>query len=64
MHFAGPEDNWFEKEVLPWLKEKAPDAKLVVERSVDHQRDGARWGAISDLSITKDLATGDALAPE
>jgi len=41
---------WFSQEVAPWLKERAPQAKIVIDTSIDWRCDGLRWGALADMS--------------
>lgn len=62
VHFAPSEDFlydhpeaevhlWFQNQVLPWLKEYAPQAKIEVNTSIDWRCDGQRWGALMDMSV-------------
>lgn len=38
-----PQPTWFEKDVLPWLREKAPDARLEVHSPLGANEDQFRW---------------------
>lgn len=62
VHFAPSEDFlydhpeaevhlWFSKQIIPWLKEQAPKAQIVVDTSIDWRCDGLRWGALMDMSV-------------
>ena len=62
VHFAPSEDFlydhpeaeshlWFRDEVLPWLHQQVPSAKIVVDTSIDWRCDGLRWGYLMDLSV-------------
>ena len=62
VHFAPSEDFledhpeaathlWFRDQILPWLKEKFPNAKVIVDTSIDWRYDGQRWGMLMDLSV-------------
>lgn len=62
VHFAPSEDflddhpeaevhTWFANQVVPWLKEQAPGAQVVVDTSIDWRCDGLRWGYLMDLSV-------------
>lgn len=62
VHFAPSEDFlydhpeaeihlWFNNEVIPWLRERAPNAKIMVDTSIDWRCDGLRWGMLTDLSV-------------
>lgn len=42
---------WFSDLVIPWLKEQAPGAEIIVDTSIDWRCDGLRWGYLMDLSI-------------
>lgn len=48
---------WFQEAVIPWLKQQAPQAQLVVDGSIDFRRDGLRWGALMEWSVTDYPAT-------
>ncbi len=52
------QDNWFQQAVIPWLKERAPNASVIVDTSINHRMDGQRWGALLDWSVVADPATG------
>jgi NH3-dependent NAD+ synthetase len=62
VHFAPSEDFlydhpeakthlWFKDNVIPWLKEQAPGADIIVDTSIDWRCDGLRWGYLMDLSV-------------
>lgn len=62
VHFAPSEDFlydhpeaethlWFRNEVIPWLRQQAPNAKITVDTSIDWRCDGLRWGYLMDLSV-------------
>jgi len=62
VHFAPSEDFlydhpeaevhlWFANEVVPWLRNKFPNAEIVIDSSIDWRADGQRWGALMDLSV-------------
>lgn len=62
VHFAPSEDFlydhpeaevhlWFRDQVLPWLTKEFPNAKIVVDTSIDWRCDGLRWGALMDMSV-------------
>jgi len=62
VHFAPSEDFlydhpeaevhlWFRDKVIPWLREQAPNAEIVVDTSIDWRADGQRWGYLMDLSV-------------
>lgn len=42
---------WFSKEVIPWLRQQAKEAEIVIDTSIDWRGDGLRWGALADLSV-------------
>ena len=49
---------WFQLQVLPWLRKMAPEAQLIVDSSIDHRRDGLRWGALVEWSVIENIETG------
>ena len=62
IHFAPSEDFlydhpeaevhlWFSNEVIPWLRQQTPKAKVLVDTSIDWRCDGLRWGFLMDLSV-------------
>lgn len=62
VHFAPSEDFlydhpeaevhlWFKDQVIPWLTEQYPNAKVIVDTSIDWRCDGLRWGALMDMSV-------------
>lgn len=62
IHFAPSEDflcdhpeaethNWFKDQIVPWLRERCPGARIEVDTSIDWRLDGARWGKMLDMSI-------------
>lgn len=62
VHFAPSEDFlddhpeadvhlWFRDQVIPWLQQQAPKAKVLTETSIDWRCDGLRWGYLMDLSV-------------
>lgn len=42
---------WFSREIIPWIREKAPHAPITVDTSIDWRYDGLRWGAMADMSV-------------
>jgi hypothetical protein len=54
--------TWVEREIFPWLQERYPDARLEVDTSIPHSKDGARWGAIHDKAKEEVNGRGDMLA--
>lgn len=54
---------WFQRQVLPWLKQRAPQAQIFVDTSIDSSRDGLRWGALLDWSVLGDSKHGIMQAP-
>ncbi len=64
VHFAPSEDFlydhpeadvhlWFNETVVPWLRDKYPEAKIVVDTSIDWRQDGLRWGMLMDMSVVR-----------
>lgn len=62
VHFAPSEDFlddhpeaevhlWFRDQVLPWLRQQCPAAKIEVDTSIDWRCDGLRWGSLLDQSV-------------
>lgn len=62
VHFAPSEDYlydhpeaevhlWFSEQVIPWLRQQAPNAEVVVDTSIDWRYDGLRWGELLDKSV-------------
>lgn len=60
VHFAPSEDflyehpeaeahEWFRNVVVPWLRKRAPGAKIEVDTSIDWRQDGLRWGALGEM---------------
>ena len=75
VHFAPSEDFlydhpeaevhlWFRDQVLPWLRKQAPNAKVVVDTSIDWRCDGLRWGSLMDLSVVSDERGRHIRSPE
>lgn len=56
-HPAASEHLWFKNEVIPWLRRQAPNAKIVVDSSIDFRQDGLRWGALIDWSVIENTKT-------
>jgi len=54
-------DPWFRDEIIPWLKQKAPEAKLIIDDSIDHRSDSHRWAALMDRSIIREPIRGSML---
>jgi NH3-dependent NAD+ synthetase len=40
---------WFGTEVVPWLREQAPKAKVTISRDIDWRMDGVRWGMLNEM---------------
>lgn len=64
VHFASGEDKsgWVVDEIFPWLKAKAPQAVLEVNKSADAGDDQIRWGrlfsrAVSDTGANNSLSS-------
>lgn len=53
---------WVERALFPWLRERWPEARLEVDTSIVHSRDGARWGAIHDKAKEEVNGRGDMLS--
>jgi NH3-dependent NAD+ synthetase len=51
-------DPWFQKNVVPWLKEQAPQAKVIVDGSINFSSDSHRWAALMDYSTLQNADTG------
>ena len=65
VHFADPSvPSWFTEEVIPWLHNQAPGARVLIDGSIDHRRDGLRWGALVEWSVVENVLTGHLRAPE
>lgn len=75
VHFAPSEDFiydhpeaavhlWFANEVIPWLRRQAPNAKIMVDTSIDWRCDGLRWGSLMDRSVVSNEKTRRMLVPE
>jgi NH3-dependent NAD+ synthetase len=65
IHFGDPNSpDWFQNEVLPWLREEVPHSTILVDNSIDPRRDGLRWGALLDWSVLEDVQTGHLRKPE
>ncbi len=62
IHYGEPDNSWFQTELIPWLKQKAPGASVFVDTSLNQPRDGVRWGALMDWSVIADPKSG-ALRP-
>lgn len=73
VHYAPSEDflydhpeaevhTWFSKQIVPWLQKQFPQAKIVVDTSIDWRHDGLRWGSLMDMSVISE-DHGRALRP-
>lgn len=62
VHFAPSEDFlydhpesethlWFSEEIVPWVQQRAPEAQVLIDTSIDWRYDGLRWGALADMSM-------------
>lgn len=62
VHFAPSEDfladypeaekhTWFSTQIIPWLRQQAPLATIVVDTTIDWRYDGLRWGMLADMSV-------------
>jgi NH3-dependent NAD+ synthetase len=62
VHFAPSEDFlydhpeaevhlWFSESIIPWVKQRAPEAQVIIDTSIDWRYDGLRWGAMADMSV-------------
>lgn len=60
VHFAPSEDflydhpeaeahTWFGKEVIPWVKERCPEARVEINTDIDWRMDGVRWGMLGEM---------------
>lgn len=65
VHFAPSEDFlydhpeaethlWFSEKVIPHLRSLFPEAKIVVDTTIDWRHDGLRWGALMDMSVVSE----------
>ncbi len=52
------QDFWFQKSVLPWLKERAPESKILVDSSINYNSDSHRWAGLMDYSVLSNPDTG------
>lgn len=52
------DDWWFQRDVLPWLRQQNPKSPIIVDSSINHKLDGHRWGALLDWSVVDDPNTG------
>lgn len=55
---ADPQAFWFQSTLIPWLKEQAPQATILIDDSINERMDGQRWGALLDWSMIEDPETG------
>lgn len=46
------EKDWFANEIVPWLKEVAPDANYVIDDTIPFSDDNKRWGNIFSRAIS------------
>jgi NH3-dependent NAD+ synthetase len=51
--------EWVAREIFPWLKSLYPEARLEVDASIPHSKDGARWGNIHDKAKEEVNGRGD-----
>lgn len=58
---ASDDTRWVERELFPWFRERWPEARLEVDASIRHSKDGARWGAIHDKAKEEVNGRGDML---
>lgn len=49
---AGNDKDWFAQNIMPWLKEIAPDACYVLDDSIAFNDDNKRWGNIFSRAIS------------
>jgi NH3-dependent NAD+ synthetase len=49
---AGDEKNWFALHIMPWLKQTAPDARYVLDDTIEFSDDNKRWGNIFSRAIS------------
>lgn len=49
---AGNDKDWFAQNILPWLKDVAPDASYVLDDSIPFSDDNKRWGNIFSRAIS------------
>lgn len=75
VHFAPSEDFiydhpeaevhlWFSEQVVPWLREQAKGAMVVIDTTIDWRCDGQRWGTLLDLSVVSTERTRQMRLPE
>ena len=51
--------NWVAHDVFPWLREKAPLAKLEIDNTIPHSDDNKRWGHLFSRAVVEtDLRQG------
>lgn len=48
---AAGDKDWFAREIMPWLKEKAPGASFLTDDTIPLNDDNKRWGALFSLSL-------------
>lgn len=58
---ASDDTTWVERELFPWISARYPEARLEVDTSIPHSKDGARWGALHDKAKEEVNGRGDML---
>lgn len=53
--------TWVEREIFPWIRERWPEARLEVDTSIRHSKDGMRWGTLHDKAKEEVNGRGDML---
>lgn len=52
--------NWVARDIIPWLQQQAPEAKLEIDTSIPDNDDNKRWGALYSRA-TRDTSNGQSL---
>lgn len=46
------EFNWVARDILPWLRERTPEAQLEIDSSIPHSDDNKRWGHLFSRAVS------------
>ncbi|MDF3022669.1 MAG: CcrColossus [Alphaproteobacteria bacterium] len=49
---AGDGKDWFARQIMPWLRQVAPDASYVLDDTIEFSDDNKRWGNIFSRAIS------------
>jgi hypothetical protein len=58
---ASDDTRWVERELFPWIRDRWPEARLEVDTSIRHSKDGMRWGSLHDKAKEEVNGRGDML---